>query len=698
VQGACNACEKIETDRVQDWTRFPNTDEPTPIGSVTVPTPAVTDYRPNYKDFATPIVNVQNAPAAPAPGAGLAGLADLLGKAGVFKDITGLDATQQNALKTYLSNNENAKAFGEMAKELAMQQHNTQNSGKITEQIDAAKQAGKINQQEAGQLTKEHIQQQIDGGATKKADLEKAMQQALPSVAQAGVDALNRGKGDISTTITRPDGFVESVDAKYSALADQVTQSSGPIDSETATNSALAAEEDWAQKFRAPRSYLEGPEDNQALHLWNYPIGGADLARGHQVAIDDYIKNVLPGLGLSDPAHPTKIQIGIDGYVSTISESAVKESLSQERAQNVKAYLLTKHIPQEQLHTYAELPDASDEWGLPGDEPGQAAARNRSVVLLKYTIPEGDDAPPVHITPPGGDKPSPAGTIAVAKKFTVETKPTTTPWYVASAEVEITVKLSTTDPLGDESAAGITLGLKGEFELEEEGEIAQHIKGKFGVGIDFAKNKVEVNLGAELSDVPFKPEIGLQLKPEFFYLKLSFYDGKFTEFEAGGMRFNGTFSIEGKLNFVPTPNGLLVGSPVIVSAVILGLTVNGIQAAEAEQTRTIRLWAARNGVASRIALELAGVREGDEAFKRHQSNWRTADAALLEQFNAGVAAVENLLDPQAQRNQMDALWQKKYAADGARDFDTVFGRVLPDVGGQDSEGTLEDAIARIQTR
>ena len=42
--------------------------------------------------FATPIVNIQNAPAAPAPGAGLAGLSDLLGKSGVFKDITGLDA------------------------------------------------------------------------------------------------------------------------------------------------------------------------------------------------------------------------------------------------------------------------------------------------------------------------------------------------------------------------------------------------------------------------------------------------------------------------------------------------------------------------------------------------------------------------------------------------------------------------------
>lgn len=64
------------------------------------------------------------------------------------------------------------------------------------------------------------------------------MQQALPSVAQAGVNALNRGRGDITTTITRPDGFVESVDAKYPTLADQATPDAGPVDSETPTNPA----------------------------------------------------------------------------------------------------------------------------------------------------------------------------------------------------------------------------------------------------------------------------------------------------------------------------------------------------------------------------------------------------------------------------------------------------------------------------
>jgi hypothetical protein len=227
VQGACNACEKIETDRLQDWNRFPNTDEPTAISPVTVPTPGVTDWRAAFKDFATPIVNIQNAPAAPDPGAGLAGLSELLGKSGVFKDITGLEGNQQNVIRTYLSNQENAKAFGEMAKEMAMQQHNTQNSGRIMDQITAAKNTGDISKQEAGQLVKDHLQQQIDGGATKKAELDKATREALPSVAQAGVNAINRGGTDVEATVTHPSGFLESVSVTRSALADQVT-SEGP--------------------------------------------------------------------------------------------------------------------------------------------------------------------------------------------------------------------------------------------------------------------------------------------------------------------------------------------------------------------------------------------------------------------------------------------------------------------------------------
>jgi hypothetical protein len=193
VMGACNACEKIETDRVQDWDRF-GTDEPTPIAPVTVPAPSLQNYQPAYRDFATPIVNVQTAPAAPAPGAGFAGLNELLAASGIFKDITGLDANQQNVIRTYLSNQENAKAFGEMAKEMAMQSHNTQNSGKILSSISGARTDGTITQDDASKLTKDHLQQQIDGGSAKRAQQEAEAREAAKPLTEALVSGVGQGK------------------------------------------------------------------------------------------------------------------------------------------------------------------------------------------------------------------------------------------------------------------------------------------------------------------------------------------------------------------------------------------------------------------------------------------------------------------------------------------------------------------------
>ena len=211
VQGACDACERIETDRLQDWSRYPIDDQPTAITPVGVPTPTVTDWQAAFKDFAAPIVNVQNAPALPATGAGLEGLTQLLAQSGIFKDITGLDANQQNVLRTYLSNQDNAKAFAEMAKEMAMQSHNTQNSGKIMDSIATAKSSGAITQQQAGQLTKDHLQQQIDGGASTRAQAAAAQQAATPSLIPATVGAIGDNKHVVASR-TDPGGTTESVD------------------------------------------------------------------------------------------------------------------------------------------------------------------------------------------------------------------------------------------------------------------------------------------------------------------------------------------------------------------------------------------------------------------------------------------------------------------------------------------------------
>lgn len=223
VKGQCDACEDEEDNTSQDWTKF-TTDEPTQIAPLSAPAPVVTDWKANYKDLAPPIVNIQNAPATPAPGMALAGLTDLLGKSGIFKDVTGLDANQQNALKTYLSNNENVRALADTAKGLTMQQHNTDNSDKIMSSLKKAKDSGGITQQEYGGLLKNHLQQVIDGGESQR--LQAA--QAKPSLTDAAIDAAGQGKGVKAQKVT-PDGGTESVEIEGGAGENVLAKVDGNI-------------------------------------------------------------------------------------------------------------------------------------------------------------------------------------------------------------------------------------------------------------------------------------------------------------------------------------------------------------------------------------------------------------------------------------------------------------------------------------
>jgi Papain-like cysteine protease AvrRpt2 len=213
VQGQCGACEKVEENTSQDWAKF-TTDEPTSVLPVTTPVPTITDWKAAFKEFAPPLINIQNTPAMPAPGAGLGGLQELLGKSGVFKDITGLDANQQNVMKTYLSNQENARAFGEMAKSMAMQEHNSKNSDKIMDSLKEAKDSGAISKDEYGKLVKDHIQKQIDGGEAQNRQAEQDNKKKEASPIDSAVELAKTGNSDVSATESDSKGNTKSLDVK----------------------------------------------------------------------------------------------------------------------------------------------------------------------------------------------------------------------------------------------------------------------------------------------------------------------------------------------------------------------------------------------------------------------------------------------------------------------------------------------------
>jgi hypothetical protein len=190
--GQCDSCEKIKPDSSQDWSKFTVDDAPA-FGTVSVPTPSNTAYNPQIKDFATPMVSIQNAPALPEPNAGLASTLELLGKASLFKDITGLDANQANAIKTLTSNNESARTYAQMA----AQSHNTTNSTALLDQMKQKKEEGALPDKEYQELVKSHFQHQIDGGKKQAAEVEEKKTLGKKTPVEAAAEA---GKAGLEAT------------------------------------------------------------------------------------------------------------------------------------------------------------------------------------------------------------------------------------------------------------------------------------------------------------------------------------------------------------------------------------------------------------------------------------------------------------------------------------------------------------------
>ena len=226
IQGACDSCEMVKPNSSQDWTKF-QADEPTAISTVPIPVPTATDWKPSFKDFASPIVNIQNAPSEPAPGAGLAGLSALLSNNSLFKDVTGLDANQKNALATFLSTQDSAKAFAQMAKDMANQTHATQKYNEIQAAIDSAQRSGMINKEDANKATKNLIQHMIDGGEAKRVESTNTGS-SKPSLTDAAIKAADEGR-PVKAQRQDPSGSSETLEIGSSSSTRILAEVKGAI-------------------------------------------------------------------------------------------------------------------------------------------------------------------------------------------------------------------------------------------------------------------------------------------------------------------------------------------------------------------------------------------------------------------------------------------------------------------------------------
>lgn len=119
VMGKCNSCEEKDESRFWRWEESPIPDSPnTQILPLNTDTRRADPGNLQAKDFPNPVVNIQNAPNLPDP-SGLQKALDLIGNSQVFRDATGLNQSQLNALAAYQKTLDTAQSFGKEAAELA---------------------------------------------------------------------------------------------------------------------------------------------------------------------------------------------------------------------------------------------------------------------------------------------------------------------------------------------------------------------------------------------------------------------------------------------------------------------------------------------------------------------------------------------------------------------------------------------------
>ena len=210
VMGACNSCEFKEEERFWRWEESPIPDQPPAILPVSTDSRRADTPDLTAKDFPSPIINLQNAPAAPDP-TGLSGALQLLGTPNLFKDITGLEGTQKNAAAALEGALNTAQFFGGKAADLALQARMGKDIDKAMRTIQKAKESGLISDQQAEELTNNAISGMIGGGSN--ADTKPISTKEVKDIVDKA------GQNEAAVSVSRPGGDKVEVDARPDAAA-----------------------------------------------------------------------------------------------------------------------------------------------------------------------------------------------------------------------------------------------------------------------------------------------------------------------------------------------------------------------------------------------------------------------------------------------------------------------------------------------
>ena len=152
ILGECDSCEIRDDTRFWDWSSEPIPgNEPTPIAEISTATRRQEPADATPTPLPAPIVAIQNAPAAPEP-LSISALADVLGKQGLFKDVTGLEGNQANALAAFEQSLKTANAFGKLAASGAKATLANRSGERVMRKVQEAEASGLLSRDDAKQV------------------------------------------------------------------------------------------------------------------------------------------------------------------------------------------------------------------------------------------------------------------------------------------------------------------------------------------------------------------------------------------------------------------------------------------------------------------------------------------------------------------------------------------------------------------
>ena len=214
VMGRCNSCEVIDESRHWRFTEQPCGTQPTAIE--TISGSSRRSEPPELKPDALPasIISLQNAPAAPDP-AGLGTALGVLGSDNLFKDITGLEGTQANALGALKTTAKSVTDLASISKDfanLAVMNNAKKDGSKQIEQIKKLNKDGYLDNDE----TRKQIKKVLDSYNNAASSVSKKSPDPKESVARkiaekAISSGLNASGKNVEFTRVSADGDTESI-------------------------------------------------------------------------------------------------------------------------------------------------------------------------------------------------------------------------------------------------------------------------------------------------------------------------------------------------------------------------------------------------------------------------------------------------------------------------------------------------------